>query len=173
MVLTKAHRTANAMRFKHSTQDNIWVALGGTSPWPDEQHPPAPSLTTTTIDTPVLYVKAIVRYVKEDPAGGFVFVDPSGVQRYFLEITNESQVISQLISVVMVQATANGIDIPATTIREIGFVTNLVPAAGFEGRSQLTPQQITSTGILETIEYRVPLAIIDTSTYSFSYLTEF
>jgi hypothetical protein len=173
MILTRIHRTANAMRFKKASQDNIWVVLGGTTPWPDEQHPPIPALTTTQVDTPVLYVKAVVRYVKEDPSGGFVFVDPSGTQRYFLEVTDESQVLANAISVVMVQSTVNGIDIPATAIREIGFVTGLVPAPGFEGRSQLDPSQVKSTGLLETVEYRVPLAIVDTSTYSFSYLTEF
>jgi hypothetical protein len=173
MILTRLHRTANAIRFKRSVSDNIWVVLGGTSPWQNDQNPPVPNPSVVSINSPVTFVKAIVRYVKEDPTGGFVFIDPSGTQRYFKEVQDENQVLSDFISVVMVQATINGVDIPAPSIREVGFVTGLEPIKGFEGRSKLTPDQISRPGVLETVEYRVPINVLGTSTYAFSYLTEF
>lgn len=159
MILPSTHRWENAIRFKNSVSGNLWLALGGTSAWPNESIPPAESKSATGVAEKFCAIKATVKWVKEDPdSGTIIFKDAQGNTRKFLELATEDDVRTNQSGLVLMQAEATGAEI-GQNFRIMGFYSGLVPATGFEAETFLTSGQVDDWGKLESLQNRTEYAI--------------
>lgn len=173
MILTTLHRCKNTIRYKRDAGSKTWVIIGRTTAWANEQAPPAVTPDANSIEEPICAVKAVVSWVVLDPNGTIQFIDENGQYIYFTELTTEQQVLDQSAQLIMLSGTVSGAQTGNVTFRQLGFSTDLVPAAGHENDSFLLDADVSSYGQLESIENRTPVNIIPTSQYELINLIEF
>lgn len=163
---TPLHGPSNAVRFKLQNGDDTYIVLGGTSAWPDDDNGkaeneegftvPSIPLGTITVDEKFCAIKASVYWGIEDEDGTIEYRDNDGVLTTFGTLNTASDVITEQSGIVIVQAGALGNQIAVTSFRKMGVYTGLVPAAGHENDDFLLAANITSWGVLESLQWRVP-----------------
>jgi len=62
-ILTELNRTSRAINFRYS---NLYLALGRTTAWPDEENPPTPLITMTEIEEFIFLKKFIFKKVMKE-----------------------------------------------------------------------------------------------------------
>ena len=181
-----------AIRFVNSVSEggdsNLWLVLGKETPWtsddgeygmdginpPSDSNPPvatsgitATSFTPTEA-TPYVAFQATASWLVEDDEDGTLTVrDAStGSFRFFNIIAEEATAITDLVILIALQGTVYGDQMPYSSFRAIGFVTDLVPADGHSGDTYLVAANVSSWGHLETIEYRSPASVISGDGYT-------
>lgn len=174
MIQLSYHRLKNAIRFKENNANNTWIILGQSTPWADDNAPPAPSLSATTVPNKFAAVKATVKWVKEDNAGTIIFND-AGTERKFIELANEAAVLATAVNLVkvMLTATINANLLAVGSFRAIGFATDLVPSGGYEGETYLTSAHISDWGQTETLEHLKPINVIADTTWEMTNFIEY
>lgn len=177
MILTTLHRRKNAIRFKRDEQDDTWIVLGRTAAWTNEAAPPNPSISDTSIDTPICAYRATVHWVKEDDDNGtLLFRDSQGNLKKFLEFLTETDALTNNCQQILVKAEVLGSDLEnlsVTAFRQVAIFTNLVPDTGHENDDFLAAADITSYGQMETIHNRKPLSLEAESSWIASAILEF
>lgn len=132
-------------RILKSVKDNLvlWIGVGKTTPWEDEDNPPAESLDATTItDIQGLKKVDIVQFVVEDPTGEVIFknkryrrVDDTGI---YLNDARWLYVGAWLIFD----------EFPVVDFRQTALFTDVIPTSGNENREILLPSQVQSYGVM-------------------------
>lgn len=172
MIGTSAHRVLNAYRFVQA--NTIWGVVGGQTAWTDDQAPPLPEITTSSINTIIGAKKATVSLVVRDDLNGDQTFLSSGVVTRWRIVTDLAQAITDGARTVLIKAIIIGDELPLQTFREIGFYSGLeVKAAVAPGKEALIPAEIEGFGKLEFIEYRKPVTRELTSAYEVAALIDF
>lgn len=171
MIIVSLHRVNNAIRYLNSVDGNLWMVIGGTAVWPDDNNPPLPEKATTSVNTPIGAVKATVEWVVADPEGEYIFNTSAG-ETYWTAMSDEAEARVRNCKWVLMRGSVSS-TLPLTTFREIGFFSGLTPAAGHESETVLLPSEIDDYGYLESLEYRRPVSRDSGSTYTLSNIIEF
>lgn len=166
MIGTDRGRVKDAIRFKIANGDSTWAVIGKSSAWPNEAAPPTPDETLTALDEPILAVKASVFLVVEDDVNGsFEFNDINGNIIKYRAFATNADAITAGSTLVLLRANTLGGNIDVAAFREVGFVTDLIPATGFESETLLTPDQVANWGDLETVDFKIKRTIDPTVVY--------
>lgn len=131
---------------------NTFVGVGRTTPWEDEEDPPAPSLTDTTLEELIIYKRPNrLTFVTNDDNGEITIL--GGKYRALtLEEARDLQAQQVLIQTTFSTADFGG---PAD-YRQIGVFTYVVPTAGNESKSILLPSEIEDPGLIIHLTNRSP-----------------
>ncbi len=131
---------------------NTFVGVGRTTPWADEENPPAPSSTTTTLEELIIYKRPNrLTFVTNDDNGEITILG----EKYRALTLDEARNLQA--QQVLIQITLSTVDFggPAN-YRQIGVFTYVVPTAGNESKSILLPSEIEDPGIIIHITNRSP-----------------
>ncbi len=136
--------------------DDIWICLGRTTPWDNDDDPPQVSGETTAIEEPIIYKKITEKYyVKEVPGNGDYYIEG----RWFSIITEEEARASKADTLVLAVTISDQDVSDNVTFRQIGIYSRLVPASGHENDTILTPEHVSDPGWLEWYSNREPIQI--------------
>jgi len=135
------------------TNSEFWVGIGRTTPWDDEETPPAVDLDAVDIEEPIVYVQATQTHLcKVVTTGEDVIV--AGVKYAFVADEDALTEIAEFIYMVgEFTGTVGGQ--PHADFRQWGVLRNLVPAAGHETDTWLAPANVEDPGILAQLENHV------------------
>lgn len=165
MIGTIAHKVLNASRFL--TDGDLWMVIGGTAAWPDDNTPPAPAISETSVNTIIGAKKASGNLVvRDDINGTYSFLIGSTLTKWRI-LADIDEAIAEESSSVLIQSTILGDELPLVDFREVGVYRGLVKEAGVDsGKVALIPSEISDYGNLELIEYRKPVSRTATSGYT-------
>jgi hypothetical protein len=145
----------NISRAMDFISGDLWICIGRTTPWPDENNPPIVSPDILDVEEPVIFKKADVKtFVVEDTTGEYI------VQGVTYKAVSEEFARNNLVTTILIKATITDTDISDdVTFRQVGLYSKLVPTAGNEGKTLLLPSEVEFTGYLEWVSNREPLHI--------------
>lgn len=150
-ILTESHHVTQALRFLAAT--NKYCAIGRTTAWADEQNPPAPSASATTVEEVQAYAPlAQATLVIPDEDGLIEFLGDQYTAVAVEDAYTEGAV--RVYVVARFEYAVGGLP-PLCTFRQVGIFSGLVKAGG-AGNGVLLPNEVTSPGILEIIDNRTP-----------------
>lgn len=136
---------------------NIWVVLGRQTPWLDEDIPDAPTQGTSSIEEPLVAIRASIQsMVREVSSTDYNLLSPSNRAiaysesgYVYLELVDDSLAYDSLARMVYVEATyAPLLGMPSGDFRIYGACSGLEPAAGYENADWLEPGNIDDFGLL-------------------------
>ena len=143
--LTLGYRVAAAWDI--ITNYTAWGAYGRTTPWDDEDNPPAEDSTATSMEEVQgfrLIVPANKGCVYPSDANDYDFTY-HGV--YWKKATSFEDALENGARWALFELNLLvGDGLPVVTFRQIGLFLDLVPASGYEGYAALLPAQTDSTG---------------------------
>lgn len=140
-ILTTYFRTQLAKDLFNAS--DVWIGIGRSAAWPDDNNPPAEDLGVTALDTPIAYKKILTKFlVIPDGAGTLQFKN----QNY--TIVTVADAFTQGVLRTYMEMSFDYDEIPLTTFRQVGIFRGLVPATGFGSQLVLLPAQVGSTGAL-------------------------
>ena len=131
---------------------NTFVGVGRTTPWEDEENPPAPSSTDTTLEELIIYKRPNrLTFVTNDDNGELTIL---GDKYRALTLEEARDIQSRL---VLIQTTFSTADFGGPVdYRQIGVFTYVVPTAGNESKSILLPSEIEDPGLIIHLTNRSP-----------------
>lgn len=136
-----------------TTGTGLWMAMGRTDAWPDEQLPPAEVDSASNIDQIIGYKKILTKLlVTPDPNGAIAFTD----QNFRVISASEADALGA--NYVYLEVVFDGDELPLTTFRQVGMYRNLIPTPGFENNIVVRPDlgQVQASGRLMWYENRIP-----------------
>jgi hypothetical protein len=144
MISTYAGNRLFMLQLKQENQ--FWAAIGGQSPWPDENEPPAEDITANTIIEPIVYVKPQINsMVKPVLSAGDVLITD---QNYIMVTDAEALEDLEARFLYLQFAFDSSIGMPVADFRQIGLFTNLIPSVGYNNAEWLIPEHVVSPGTL-------------------------
>jgi hypothetical protein len=135
----------------------IYFGIGKTSPWTDENNPPAPT-PTTTLSEVIGYRKAdkvylVVPHDGSSVPDGTIVIDYSGGTQW--KVVNELQAYDEGSSYIYIETSILPTDFPTGDYRQVGVFTGLMREAGVDaGKFHLLPSEVQSSGVLEIVDNR-------------------
>lgn len=170
-IPTLKMRHANAKQYKDLIdKEGLWFALGRTSPWIDENKPPDPDNTASSVEEVIGYKKAaLVTFVRKDPdAGTIIYLG----ERY-TPIT-DADAASENAILILIKALIEYTELPATTTRQLGIFHGLQRAASVSADAvALTPSQVSDPGVLDIIDNTIPNTRAEYQRDEYSYMLQF
>ncbi len=135
---------------------NIFIGLGRSTPWDDEDNPPTPSAELTNIEEPILYKKPDrLAFATIDDDNGTI---PVLGHLYRLLSTEEARIVQ--CRSVLFQVSISILDFgEETSYRQIGLFNFLIPSEGNEMKTVLLPEEIDDVGYPFHIANRSPYYI--------------
>lgn len=138
-------RVYDALALK--TNATLWVAVGRTTAWVDEQNPPAADPSAITIEEPIVYVKipdeGAISLVKPVDVGEDVVVDSAK-----FDYVSDGNAYTENARFLFVQADFDGTTMPYANYRQKAIFADLTPAAGHESDTWLAPADVDDEGVL-------------------------
>lgn len=133
----------------HKANSVYWMAIGRTTPWPDENKPPEFQPGDHTLDEPIVYVRpTMVSLAKLVNSGEDCMI---GKQKYSFVADADAQ--SQQARFIYVKGVFNpALGMPVAGYRQRGIFTELITAAGHEDDQWLAPENVVSYGVMEYCE---------------------
>ena len=132
---------------------NIFIGVGRTTPWEDEENPPPPSTNATDVEEPILYKKP-------DRLSFVVLDDEDGtipVLGHFYKLLSIEEARSIQCRSVLFQVSLSILDFEQEiAYRQIGLFGFLTPSEGNESKTILRPQEIDDVGYIFHISNRSP-----------------
>jgi hypothetical protein len=175
VIRTNLHPLKNAARWKEANATNCYIALGQTSAWEDDSHPPTEDPTQVDVNQKFIALKATIKWiVRNDSTGSIPFTGTDGIQHMYSESTTLTALITSNSPIVLVTAQITGAQLAtvfgsAPTWRQLGVYTDLAAVSGHQSDAFLAPSNITSWGQMETLENRGPLTLsVDSTFYTVS-----
>lgn len=137
-------------------RNTLWLCIGKSTPWSEEDSPPQPNNLVTEVSEPILYKRITDKYlVKEVPSNGDFYV--SG---YWYKVLSESEARAEKANYVLLTTTLTFEEVGDNVVfRQVGIYSYLKPKQGFENATLLTPDQVDDPGFLEWISNREPIYI--------------
>ena len=167
-VETLGGRISRAKLFKDNV-NMLFFAIGRTVEWANESSPPEPTGTETNIDQIIGFKKVEdMHFVVEDPIHGTLVFQDS-----LWRIVPEGEIVSEGCHWVYLSANIVGNELPLSSYRQIGLYSDVVPLAGYEANTELTPAQVESNGLLEVITNRTVVHRASEQTDKFFIVLEF
>ena len=121
---------------------NVFVGVGRTTPWENEEDPPVPSTDVTAIEELILYKRPDkLTFVVPDASGNIVILGTT-----YRELTLEEARTLQ-VKLALIQVTFSTSDFGGTAdYRQIGVFNYVVPTTGNESKNVLLPSEIADQG---------------------------
>jgi hypothetical protein len=131
----------------------LWICVGRTTPWPQENNPPTASPTTTHIDEPVLYKRCeVATFVVEDENGEYTV---NGVK--YRPVSN-GYARNNLVTTILIRAIIYDNDLSEEiSFRQVGLYSKLIPTPGNESKTKLLPSEVQDPGFLEWFSNLEPI----------------
>lgn len=131
-------------------RNDIYFGIGRPDPWADEQFPPAPTIETTDLTTPIGFKKVESVYmVVPDTEGEIVYRD----KRW--KIVPANQAIEEGARWVYIDCYLRYDELPLSDYRQIGVYSRLKPKTSVPpGKYNLLPSEVDDRGILEVLDNR-------------------
>lgn len=147
-TLTTAHHSNRAKAFLEIP--NLYIAIGRTSAWTDENSPPLEVPGTADIDE-IIGMKPVTlrKYMVEDAIDGTVFWD----NKIWRLLTIEDGLAASAIYA-YVEAQIQYSELPLTGFRQVGLYSGTVLQPGVSPLIAVLPSQIQSNGLLEAYSNR-------------------
>lgn len=147
ITFTNKHHVSRALSFKGLT--NLFFAFGRTTPWTDENTPPAPDPAQNMEETfaykEVGYKTLVVR---DDVNGTIVF--PNGVK---YKTVADVDAYTQLANMVYLKSTLDFAELVGSEFRQVGIYSGLIKVEGVPGgQTLLLPADVSSPGRLEILQ---------------------
>ena len=140
---TYSGRILRALQFK--TDNEIWGAIGRTTAWDSEVLPPDDPVDTTTVEEPIVYVKAgLVSLAKIVETGEDISINLQGYA-YVDDVDAYDEDARFLIIVVTFDPLLSH---PYGNFRQMGLFANIMPTTGHELDLFLIPEHVSNEGVL-------------------------
>jgi len=140
---TYTGRVLRALQFK--TYNELWGAIGRTTVWDNEASPPDDPVDETTIEEPIVYVKAaLVTLSKTVSTGADITINGQGYA-YVDDADAYDEDARFLIVDVMFDPV---VELVYGNFRQIGIFANLTPTTGHESDDFLIPANVSDEGVL-------------------------
>lgn len=171
MIVTPLFRTMNAIRMVQQQSSSMWAIFGQTSAWTNENQPPDPSPSATSVNQAFCTALATLYWVYPDPnnaAAPFAFKDAQGNTQRFSSYATAAAAIAGGCTLVLATCQITGAQIigaGSNQFRQIGFASNVVATTGNGGLMFLNSGQVQSWGNLESLQNRVVTALSSESNY--------
>lgn len=133
-------RIFKALELKGQT---LWIGVGRTTEWDDENNPDDVSPTAEDIEEAVVFVKASTSLVKRVDSGEDLLV--GGVK---FDLVDDGDAYDDNAHFVYVYATLDGPTMSYGDYRQKGIFVGLTPAAGHESDTWLDPTNVDDVGVL-------------------------
>ena len=139
---------AHTMLLKYLyNESSMWVGIGRTTPWDDENAPPVPDPTATEVEEIVGYKVYSEKYmVKEDPNGELIF---NG--KHYKIVSDPD---TELPNLLYIRFDLEPTDLPIVDYRQFGLFFGLTALPGYASNTSLLPDEVDSTGMLMAIDNR-------------------
>jgi len=115
-------------------QHTLWIAVGRTTAWTDEQNPPDEDLTTTDIDEIQGFKKADTVSLCVPDANGTIEFNG---QKY--RLVDDADAYTEVARYLYISAALRYDQFPVVTFRQTAVYVDTVPAAGYEDNDILVP----------------------------------
>lgn len=147
-TLTTKHHSNRARAFLEIP--SLYIAIGRTSAWTDENSPPSEVPGTTDIDE-IIGMKPVTlrKFMVEDAIDGTVFWD----NKVWRLLTIEDGLAAQAIYA-YVEAQVAYTELPLTGFRQVGLYSETALQPGISPLVAVLPAQISDNGILEAYSNR-------------------
>lgn len=140
----------NRARIYYENVGDLYIAIGRTSPWNDEENPPDPTGLETNVEEVIGFKKVDQFYfVVEDEVGGNLTF-----RGKTWRIVTVDNIFIEQSRWIYVSASIVGDELPLSEYRQVGLYSGLVPSFGFENADVLLPNQIDNSGVLEILGNR-------------------
>lgn len=136
----------------YNDEVNLYIAIGRTTAWADEENPPSPTGNETEVEEIIGFkeVDQELLVVPDEVDGTLNF---RGQKWREIE---EADIYTEECHWIYISASLYGDSLPLDTYRQIGLYSGLSPHTEYEGNNYLEPYQVEDTGVLEIIGNRVP-----------------
>ena len=169
MLRTLDDRVATALERAILARDWYLGIARTTTPWADENAPPAVDPTATSLQEVAGYKKldqVVVCY--PSPTGEIEFrFDSGNIERY--AISSDSQAFANQAIFVYMKAELRYDEFPLVTYRQVGLVEGLTPS----GADMLLPGDVTDPGRLRGLQNKPPVDRAIDQVNSLQYLWNF
>jgi hypothetical protein len=136
----------------YNDSTDLYMAIGRTSAWVDENDPPSPTGEETNVEEIIGFKKVDQEIlVVQDSVGGTL--NFRGQKWRELPV---GDIYTEECHWIYVSASLYGDSLPLDTFRQIGLYSGLTPHQDYVGNDYLLPYQVEDRGVLEIIGNRVP-----------------
>lgn len=150
-IETVAGRVRRAQLFYENIED-LFMALGRTSPWEDEEDPPVPTGQEEDIEEAIGFKKVdqIFYVVEDETYGTLSFRDKS----WRIIDPEEDDIFEEKCHWIYVSTGFVGDELPLVEYRQIGLFSGVTPHEQYEEEDVLLPAEVEDRGALEVIGNR-------------------
>lgn len=147
-TLTLEHHTNRGISFLSTP--SLYIAIGRTTPWADENAPPAEVPGTTDIDE-IIGMKPVTlrKHMVEDAENGTVFWDNK-----IWRLVNADEALTLKTQYCYLEAQVQYSELPLTSFRQVGLYSGTVLQPGVSPVIAVLPTSIADNGILESYSNR-------------------
>lgn len=136
---------------------SLWIAIGRTTPWPNENLPPAEAPGDSAIAETISYVRpSVISLARPVSSGGDATI--SRQQYLFVADADAYTQYARFIYFKALFDPAETPGLPLNTFRQSAIFSGLTPAAGHENDQWLIPADVAATGILEYSANHAPVS---------------
>lgn len=167
-VTTYASRARRALLHKMSS--TYWISIGRTTAWDDEENPPDPSPSASTIEEPIIYVTPTTVSLAKVVTSGEDITHLGTKYEFVADGNAIAEGARYLYLLARFDPTSGQ---PYDTFRQVALFSNLVPASGHESDSWLAPANVSSEGLLEYLDNDVSTIMTETRLEVIEIMIEF
>ena len=152
-ITTYSGQVHRGLSFKNNNV--LWLAIGRTSAWTDDAHPPAEVVS----DTDITQIKGYFKITNKEvcypvSSGGDVTV--VGQQYKFSSDVNAYTNVARFVYLKYTITGADFVESPTYEYRQIGIYSNLTPVTAHIGDTILDPANVYDNGVLEYYSNETP-----------------
>lgn len=157
-------------------KDEIFFAIGKTTPWDDDANPPAATAYTTMTEI-IGYRRhdfkyLVVPYNNEQVPEGTIIIEHANNSKW--RVVDPADALSEGAYYVYIETTIMPEDFPTGEYRQVGIFTGLQRANGIStAKTVLLPSEVANPGILEIIDNRPPSTRNDSTREQLSFVIKF
>jgi hypothetical protein len=167
-VTTYSGRARRALL--HKTNSTYFVGIGRTTAWDDEDNPPDPLPTASTIEEPVVYVTPTQVTLCKVVSSGEDVTHLGTKYEFVADVDAIDEGARFLYMLARFDPTSGQ---PYDTFRQVALFSNLTPASGHESDSWLAPANVDDEGLLEYLDNDVATIMTDTRLEVIEIMIEF
>jgi len=148
-IITKGAHINRALHFYN--EPSIYYCIGKSTPWPDEENPPAPDPNVSQVDEIIGFKKVEMKHlVVPDEVNGTI-----RYRELMWRIVVPGAVFTEGCRWVFISTEISDSDLPLGSYRQVGVYSGLqVDASVLPGKYNLLPEEVVSPGVLEIIDYK-------------------
>lgn len=172
-IKTERAKVSRALDFFHK---DIYIGIGKSSAWVDDNNPPAPDPDAAGLEEPIGYRKAdkkylVIPYDNREVGPNDILIDYVNGTQWL--VIPEENALQEKARYVYIETTILPEDFPLGPYRQVGIFTNLVKQVGVGEKYNLLPSEVADPGILEVLDNRKPSTRQDTTKEQLCFILAF